>query len=204
MEKELIRQAMKLALMEEEAARQKQMEEEMEKWKREKEAKLAVLEAEAEAEEEEEEEEEDPLLYRRGGTLAGTEEKKEKRGESSSGFASPEKTERAVEWVASFFLATDREVELIVPKAEREAVEKELEQEESPMCRKAREHEEQLEWQLRLTREKKRRLEMADRMETELRVAEERLGKIGKNIEEGKKIDTLTQSMTIVQTTQQL
>ncbi|GBG62852.1 hypothetical protein CBR_g32435 [Chara braunii] len=105
--RELIKQAKKLALLEEAAAKKRQTEEELEKWKKEHEEKLAAVKPEVEGEEEEVEAE---ALVRR-------------RGEASSSSAPPEEVEKVIkEWVATLSLGEDKEAELMVPQAEREAV----------------------------------------------------------------------------------
>ncbi|GBG83863.1 hypothetical protein CBR_g37660 [Chara braunii] len=146
--KELIMQAKKLALLEEQAVKKKKLEEEMEILRKEEEEKLKAVE-------EEEEEEEIPL------------ERNVKRRETgeSSGTKEEEKRLKKVvsEWVANLSLGEEEEAMLHVPRAKQEAVNpsvmRELQAEENPLRRQTMDEEKRLEWKLRLTREKRRRLE---------------------------------------------
>ncbi|GBG86435.1 hypothetical protein CBR_g41432 [Chara braunii] len=193
MEKEFIKQAKMLALLEEQAAKKKQMEEELERWK-EQEENLAAVEAEVEEDEEiaeDKETEEEEALTRR-------------RGEASSSRAPPEEEERAAkEWVAHLLLGEEREVELMIPQAERAAVTKELEGEVDPLRRQEKEQEKQLGWKLTLAQERIRRLEVAKKMERRIKAVETRMGKIGEETELGQKLHTLTHSVNSLLTAQQ-
>ncbi|GBG66820.1 hypothetical protein CBR_g70698 [Chara braunii] len=142
--KELIKQAKKLALLEELAAK-KELEEEMEKLKKEEEEKLNAVE------EEELGVEEEVPLERRTRT---------ERGESSGTNHGDQWMEKNIsEWVANLSLGEEEEVMLYVPRAEQEAVVKVLEGEEDPLRRQTLEEEKKLEWKLRLARENRQRLD---------------------------------------------
>ncbi|GBG66908.1 hypothetical protein CBR_g72663 [Chara braunii] len=155
---ELIKQAKKLALMEEQATKKKKLEE-MEKLKKEKEEKLKAVE-----EEEVEVEEEVPLDKRT----------RTERGESSGTKQDDQWMEKKItEWVANLSLGEEEEAMLYVPKAEQEAVVKELEDEQDPLRRQTIEEEKKLEWKLRLAREKRQRLDAANKVAKELEVVEE-------------------------------
>ncbi|GBG74080.1 hypothetical protein CBR_g17791 [Chara braunii] len=133
--KELIKQAKKLALQVEQAAKRKKLGEEMERLKKEEEEKMKAVEEE----EIEEEKEEEPLIRRSAG----------QRGESKKVF----------EWVANLSLGEEEEAMLYVPREEKEAVIRELEEEEDPLMRQTIEDEKKLQRKLRLTTEKKRRMD---------------------------------------------
>ncbi|GBG88087.1 hypothetical protein CBR_g46458 [Chara braunii] len=155
--KELIKQAKKLALLEEQATKKKKVEEEMERLKKEEEEKFKAVE-------EEEVEEEVPLERN----------VKRERGESSGTKKEEQWMEKKVsEWVAKLSLGEEDEAMLYVPRTEQEAVMRELQAEEDPLCRATMEEEKRLEWKLRLTRERRQRLEAADKMEKELRVQDD-------------------------------
>ncbi|GBG76397.1 hypothetical protein CBR_g22144 [Chara braunii] len=157
--KKLIKQAKKLALLEEQAAKKKKLKEEMEKLKKEEEKKLKAVEKE------EVEVEEEVPLERRTRT---------KKGESSGTKQGDQWMEKKIsEWVANLSLGDEEEAMLYVTRAEQEAVVKELEEEEDPLHRQTIEEEKKLEWKLRLAREKKQRLDATDRVAKELRVVEE-------------------------------
>ncbi|GBG74779.1 hypothetical protein CBR_g19291 [Chara braunii] len=181
--RELIRQAKMLALLEEQEAKKRQMEEEMERWKKEQEEeKMAVIQAEEEEEKEEveEEEEERPLERRRGG------------GSTSK---DAEIAERAQEWAAHLKLGEDQEAEMAVPEEEREAARRQIEAERDPIKRGAKEEEQRMAWRYRLSQERVRRLEAAERAGKDLRAAEVRMGKIRAETELATKLDTLIQSV---------
>ncbi|GBG91448.1 hypothetical protein CBR_g52403 [Chara braunii] len=156
--RELVKQAKKLALLEEQAKKRKQLEEEMERLKKEEKEKLKVVE------EEEEVEEEVPLVRK----------VTRERGESSGTKTEDQRMDKKVsEWVANLLLGEDEEAMLYVPRAEQEAVVKELEAEENPLHHQTIEEEKKLEWKLRLTREKRQRMEAVNKMAKELTVVEE-------------------------------
>ncbi|GBG73491.1 hypothetical protein CBR_g16832 [Chara braunii] len=142
--KELIRQAKKLALLEEQAAKRKKLEEEMERLKKEDEEKMKAVD-----EEEIEEEKEEESLIRRS-----TREKGESSGTKKESWIEKKVFER----VANLSLGEEEDVMLYVPREEQEAVVKELEAEEDPLRCQTIEEEKNLQWKLRLTREKKRRM----------------------------------------------
>ncbi|GBG75810.1 hypothetical protein CBR_g21055 [Chara braunii] len=160
--RELIKQAKMLALPEAQEAKKKQMEEEL---KREQEEKMAAIREEVEKNEEEGEEivEEEESLERR-------------RGEASTS-KEIEIARIAQEWAAHLELGKDREVEMAIPQEEREAARRQIEAERDPVRRKAKEEEQQIAWRYRLSQERVRRLEVADRAEKDLKAAETRLGK---------------------------
>ncbi|GBG86060.1 hypothetical protein CBR_g40961 [Chara braunii] len=145
--KEVVKQTKKLALLQEQAAKRKQLEEEMEKLKKEEEEKMkAVYEEE---EEEKKAEEEEPLIRRTT----------RERGESSGTRKEDPWIEKVSEWVANLSLGETEEAMLYVPREEQEAVIKEIEVEADPLKRQTIEEDKQSEWKLRLTREKKKRIE---------------------------------------------
>ncbi|GBG66608.1 hypothetical protein CBR_g64880 [Chara braunii] len=178
--RELIRQAKMLALLEEQEAKKRQMEEEMERWK-EQEEKMAAIQAEEEKEKEEvEEEEERPLERRRGG------------GSTSK---DAEIVERAQEWAAHLELGEDQEAKMAVPEEEREAARRQIEAERDPVKRVAKEEEQRMASRYRLSQERVRRLEAAERADKDLRAVEVRMGKIRAETELATKLDTLIQSV---------
>ncbi|GBG71044.1 hypothetical protein CBR_g8343 [Chara braunii] len=140
-------EAKKKALMEEHAAKLKKIEEEMarekERLKKDEEEKLKVVE-------EEEEVEEHPLERRRAGG----------RRESSS-IKEDQMKKKITEWVAGLSLGEEEEALMYVPREEQEAAMKEWDAEEDPLKRQAIEDEKRMEWKFRLTRERKRRMEVA-------------------------------------------
>ncbi|GBG58641.1 hypothetical protein CBR_g40 [Chara braunii] len=155
-EKELLKHAKLKAIAEEQAAKKKKLEEEMRRLVQEEEEKRRVVEEEAAAKEEVEEE---PLEKRR----------KDARGESSGITAEDKWMEKKIsEWVANLSLGEDEEALLYVPQEEREAFARELEVMEDPLDRQTTEDEKRSEWKLRLTREKKRRREEANRIAREV------------------------------------
>ncbi|GBG85112.1 hypothetical protein CBR_g39679 [Chara braunii] len=167
-------------MMEEEMERSKKEQEEMERRKKEQEEKMAAIQAEEEEEKEEvEEEEEERLLERR-------------RGGSTSKEA--EIAERAQEWAAHLKLGEDQEAEMAVPEEEREAARRQIEAERDPVKRGAKE-EQRMAWRHRLSQERIRRLEAAERADKDLRAAKVRMGKIRVEIELATKLDTLIQSV---------
>ncbi|GBG79428.1 hypothetical protein CBR_g29575 [Chara braunii] len=131
--KELIKQAKKLALQEEQAAKRKKLEEEMERLKKEEEEKMKEVEEE---EIEEEEEKEEPLLKRSA----------EQRGETSGTKKEESWLEKKLsEWVANLSLGEEEEAMLYVPPEEKEAVIREWEAEKDPLRRQTIEEEKKLE-----------------------------------------------------------
>ncbi|GBG89011.1 hypothetical protein CBR_g48620 [Chara braunii] len=179
--RELIRQAKMLALLEEQEAKKRQMEEEMERWKKEQEEKMAAIQVEEEEEKEEvEEEEERPLERRRGGGSTSKE---------------VEIAERAQEWAAHLKLGEDKEAEMAVPEEETEAARRQIEAERDPVKRGAKEEEQRMAWRYRLSQERVRRLEAAERADKDLRASEVRMGKIRAETELATKSDTLIQSV---------
>ncbi|GBG83694.1 hypothetical protein CBR_g37495 [Chara braunii] len=114
------------------------------------------------------------------------------RGESSGASAEKEEVGRMIEeWAAKLEIGKEQKARLLVPQAEKEAVQKELDAVESPLQKKAMEQEKMLEWKLRLATEKTRRLQAAEKAEKELRVAEESLGKLPEWADINQKLDTL-------------
>ncbi|GBG59294.1 hypothetical protein CBR_g32307 [Chara braunii] len=178
--RELIRQAKMLALLEEQEAKKRQMEEEMERWKKEQEEKMAAIQAEEGKKKEAEEEEERPLERRRGGGNTSKE---------------AEIAERAQEWAAHLKLGEDQEAEMAVPEKEKEAARRQIEAERDPVKRGAKEEEQRMAWRYRLSQERVRRLEAAERADKDLRAAEVRMGKIRAETELATKLDTLIQSV---------
>ncbi|GBG88354.1 hypothetical protein CBR_g47052 [Chara braunii] len=168
--RELIKQAKMLALLEEQEAKKKQMEEELKKWTKEQEEKMAAIQADVEKKEEEEKqvEEEVPLERTRGGASTSKDEEIEKTTQ---------------EWTAHLELGEDKEAEMAIPQAEREAARRELEAERDPMRRKVKKEEQQRAWKCRLSQERVRRLEAAERAEKNLKAAETRMGKTGEETE---------------------
>ncbi|GBG74844.1 hypothetical protein CBR_g19356 [Chara braunii] len=165
-EEELLKQAKLKTIEEEQAAKKKRLEEEMLRFQKEK---MIMLEREEEerrraaegkaAAEEEEEEEEEPLERRRG----------EQRGEASGTKEEDRWREKKIsEWVANLSLGEDEEAQLYVPQEEREAFARALELIEDPLERQATEDEKKLERKLKMTREKKRRREEANRIAGEV------------------------------------
>ncbi|GBG74390.1 hypothetical protein CBR_g18801 [Chara braunii] len=178
--RELIKQAKMLALLKEQEATKKQMEEEL---KRDQEEKMAAIREEVEKEEEEGEEiveEEEPLERRRGEASTSKE---------------IEIARIAQEWATHLELGEDREAEMAIPQEEREAARRQIEAERDLLRRKAKEEEQQMAWRYRLSQERVRRLQAADRAEKDLKAAETRLGKIRKETEIATKLNTLTQSL---------
>ncbi|GBG68224.1 hypothetical protein CBR_g2775 [Chara braunii] len=178
--RELIKQAKMLALLEEQEAKKRQMEVELKKWTEEQEEKMAAIQAKVEKEENEKQVEEVPLERRR--VEASTRKEQE-----------IEKTTK--EWTTHLELGEDREAELAIPQEEREAARKELEAERDPIRRRAKEEEQQRAWKWRLSQEKVRRLEAAERAERDLKAVEARMGKIRAETELATKVDTPTQSV---------
>ncbi|GBG85020.1 hypothetical protein CBR_g39484 [Chara braunii] len=154
--KELIRQAKKLVVQEEQAAKKKKLEEEMERLKEEE--KMKEVE---EKKIEEEEAKEEPQLKRSA----------EKRGETSGTKKDASWLETKVsKWVANLSLGEEEEAMLYVPLGKKEAVIGEWEAEKDPLRRQTIEEEKKLEWKLCLTREKKKRMEEANKVARELEV----------------------------------
>ncbi|GBG77112.1 hypothetical protein CBR_g23437 [Chara braunii] len=147
--RELIKQAKILALLEAQEAKKRQMEEELKKWT-EQEEKMAFIQAEVEKEEEQEKqvEEEVPLERRRVEQVRVSKEEE------------IEKTTQ--EWTAHLELGEDREVELAIPQAEREAARRELEAERDSVMRKAEEEQQQRAWKWHLSQERVRLSILAD------------------------------------------
>ncbi|GBG91721.1 hypothetical protein CBR_g53535 [Chara braunii] len=107
------------------------------------------------------------------------------------------------EWVANLVLGEEEEVMLLVPQAEREAFVRELEAEEDPLRRQAKDEEKRLEWKLRLVRERRWRLEAVHRMERELRAVEERMGQLRAEADLHRKIELLSHIMDVILKVQQ-
>ncbi|GBG59773.1 hypothetical protein CBR_g54876 [Chara braunii] len=139
-------------------AKKRQVEEEMREWTQEQKEKMAAIQVKVEKEEEEE-----PLERRRGEASTSKEEQIEKLTQ---------------EWTAHLELGEDREAEVAIPQAEREPARRELGAERDPARRKAKEGEQQRAWKWRMSQEKVRRLEAAERAERDLKAAETRMGKI--------------------------
>ncbi|GBG77373.1 hypothetical protein CBR_g23704 [Chara braunii] len=160
--KEVVKQAKKLALLEEQAAKRK-LEEELERVKKEEEEKLKAVEEEEE--EEKKTEEEVPLLrkiIRDRGESNGTKKEED-----------PWLEKKVFEWVANLSLGEDEEAMMYVPRGEQEAVVKEWEAEEDPLKRQNIEEEKKLEWKLRLTREKKKRMKEPSKAAKELKAVKQ-------------------------------
>ncbi|GBG88131.1 hypothetical protein CBR_g46620 [Chara braunii] len=184
----------KLALLEEQSTKKRELEEEMKLLLKEQEEKTAAVEKEEEDDEEEEVPEASLERMTRGVI--------EERGESSGSALEVEVGKMVGEWASKMEIGEEREAELLVPQAEREAGQRELEAYESPLQKKASEQEKMLEWKLRLATEKKIRLQAAEE-EKKLRVAEESLGNLPKEAGINQKSDTITQTMTAVLKAQQ-
>ncbi|GBG89039.1 hypothetical protein CBR_g48647 [Chara braunii] len=155
--KEVVKQAKKLSLLQEQAVKKKKLEEELKRLKEEEEK----LKAEEEKEEEEEKkvEKELPLIRR----------SIRERGETSGTKKEDSSLEKKVfEWVANVSLGEEEKPMLYVPREEQEAVVKELEAEEDPLKQQTIEEEKKLLWKLRLTRERKKRMEAASKAAKEL------------------------------------
>ncbi|GBG76404.1 hypothetical protein CBR_g22152 [Chara braunii] len=156
-QREVVKQAKKLALLQEKAAKRKKLEEELERVKKEEEKMKSV---DAEEEEEEKKVEEEVPLTRRSirdsGETSGTKKK------------ATWLEKKVSEWVANLSLGEEEEVMLYFPREEQEAVVKELEVEEDPLKRQTIEDEKELEWKLRLTRERKKNVEAASKAVKEL------------------------------------
>ncbi|GBG68802.1 hypothetical protein CBR_g3342 [Chara braunii] len=150
--KEVVKQAKKLALLQKQAAKRKELKEELERVKKEEEENMKVVDAEEEEEEEKKVEEEVSLIRRSIRDI----------GETSGTKKEDSWLEKKVsEWVANLSLGEEAEVMLYLPREEQEAVVKELEAEEDPLKWQTIEEEKKLEWKLRLTRERKKRMEAA-------------------------------------------
>ncbi|GBG92959.1 hypothetical protein CBR_g57928 [Chara braunii] len=122
------KEAKKLALLEERVAKKRELKEEMERLLKEQEEKIVVVEKE----EEEEEEVSETALKRmaRGVT--------KERGESSGTSTEKEEVGRITgEWASRLEIGEEQEARLLVPQVEKEAVQRELEEEESPLHRRA-------------------------------------------------------------------
>ncbi|GBG78572.1 hypothetical protein CBR_g27796 [Chara braunii] len=152
--KELLKQAKLKAIAEEQAAKKKKLEEEMMRLQKEEEKKRRVAEEE---EAEEEEALEEGLLRRR------TRERGQRSGTKEEHMWMEKKI---FEWVANLSLGEDEEAMLYVPQEEKEAVVRELEAIEDPLDRQMLEDEKRLEWKLLLAREKKRRREEANQIQS--------------------------------------
>ncbi|GBG66874.1 hypothetical protein CBR_g72630 [Chara braunii] len=127
---ELEKKAKKVALLAEKAKKEKELEEELKRLQKEKEEVAAVVDEE---EEEEEEEVQVPLQKN---------VRTEERGESNGKTERDKRIEKKVnEWVANVVLGEEEEPMLIVPRAKGEAVIRELEKEEDPLCRQVKEEE---------------------------------------------------------------
>ncbi|GBG65881.1 hypothetical protein CBR_g54172 [Chara braunii] len=127
----------------------------MERLLKEEEKKMKVVE-----EEKVEEEEKEESLLRRSA---------EQRGESSGTKKGDSWMEKKIsECVANLSMGEEEEAMLYVPPEEKEAVIREWEAEKDPLRRQAIEEEEKLQWKLRLTTEKKRRMDEASKMAREM------------------------------------
>ncbi|GBG69711.1 hypothetical protein CBR_g4542 [Chara braunii] len=186
--KELEKKAKKVALLAKKAKKEKELEEELKRLQKEKEAAATAVE-------EEEEEVEVPLQK-----PVRTEE----RGESSGAREREANMEKMVtEWVANPARGEEEETLLLVPQAEREAVEQELRSEADPLRRQTKVDEKMLEWKLRLARERTRQLEAAKKIEGELRAAEEQQGQLGAQVDLNRKVELLSQNADVMLRAQQ-
>ncbi|GBG65831.1 hypothetical protein CBR_g53803 [Chara braunii] len=156
-EKELLKQAKLKVIAKEQVTKKKKLEEEMRRLEQEEGEKRRA--AEEEAATEEEEVECVPLDRRR----------REARGESSGTKGEDAWMAKKIsEWVTNLSLGEDEEALMYVPREEREAFARELEAMEDPLDRQTAEDEKRLEWKLRLTKERKRRREEANRVAREV------------------------------------
>ncbi|GBG91230.1 hypothetical protein CBR_g52112 [Chara braunii] len=150
--KELLQQAKLKIIAEEQAAKKKKLEEEIRRVQQEEEDKMRAAVKEEEIEEEQLEEEEHALERRRMG----------ERGASSGTKQDDMWVEKKIsKWVA-------QEVMLYVPQEEKEAAPREIEAVSDPLECQTIENEKKLEWKLHLAREKKKRMEEANRMAREV------------------------------------
>ncbi|GBG42147.1 hypothetical protein CBR_g76242 [Chara braunii] len=147
-------EAKKKALIEEQVAKLKKIEEERarerERLRKEQEEKLKAVE------EEEEVEEQPPERRRRG------------QGGESRGTKEDQMEKKITEWVAGLSLGEEEEALMYVPREEQEAVMREWDAEEDPLKRQAIEDEKRMEWKFRLTRERKKRMQVASQAAKEL------------------------------------
>ncbi|GBG77239.1 hypothetical protein CBR_g23567 [Chara braunii] len=185
---ELEKKAKKVALLAEKAKKAKELEEELKRLYKEKEVAASV-------EEEEEEEEEIPLERN---------VRREERGESSGTKRADTRLQKTVkDWVANLLLGEEEKVMLYVPQAEREVVLQEIHAEENPLRRQAVDEEKRLEWKLRLTRERRMRMEAADEMEKRLNEAAERGGRLDETADLNTQIGLLSQNVEVIWSVQQ-
>ncbi|GBG63980.1 hypothetical protein CBR_g40223 [Chara braunii] len=159
-EKELVKQATKIALQQEQAAKMNKLQEEMERVKKEEEEKMKVVDTEEVEEEKEKqaEAEEIPPIRR----------SVREKGESSGTKGDPWIEKKVTEWVANLSLGETEEAMLYVPLDEQETVIKKIEAEADPLKSQMIVEEKKLEWRLRLIRENKRRMEEAEKVAREL------------------------------------
>ncbi|GBG65060.1 hypothetical protein CBR_g49132 [Chara braunii] len=107
------------------------------------------------------------------------------------------------EWVPNLALGEEEEAMLFVPQVDRAAVVTDLQAEEDPLRRHAKDEEKRLEWKLRLARERTRRVEAADNVEKELRVVEEQQGQLATQVDLQRKIELMSQNMDVMLRAQQ-
>ncbi|GBG92096.1 hypothetical protein CBR_g54351 [Chara braunii] len=158
--KELLEQAKLKIIAEEQVAKKKWLEEEMRRVQQEEEEKMRAAVEEEGVEEEEEPKEEEQALERR--RMGG-------RGERSGTKGDVLWVEKKIsEWVANLSLGEDEEAMLYVPPKEKEGAAREIKAASDPLKCQTIENEKKLEWKLRLAREKKRRMEEANRMAREV------------------------------------
>ncbi|GBG80049.1 hypothetical protein CBR_g30415 [Chara braunii] len=156
--KELLRQAKMKIIAEEQAAKKKKLEEEMQRLQQEEDERMkAAVEEEIEE-------------RRRSRKKSPSEEEEWGKEEKSNGTKEddPWVEKRISQWVANLSLGEDEEVMLYIPQEEKETAIREIELTSDPLERQAIENETRLDWKLRLTREKKRRTEEANRMAREV------------------------------------
>ncbi|GBG73429.1 hypothetical protein CBR_g16145 [Chara braunii] len=138
------KEAKKKVLLDEQAAKKKKIEEEMarkmERLKKEEE-KLRAVEAEEEVEEQ-------PLERRRTG----------QRGESSGAKEDPLE-KKITKWVANLSLGEKEAALMYVPREEQEAAMKDWDAQEDLLKRQTIEDEKRMKWNLRLMRERKKRVD---------------------------------------------
>ncbi|GBG76653.1 hypothetical protein CBR_g22869 [Chara braunii] len=184
--KELVKQAKKIALQQEQAAKMKKLQEEMEKVKEEEENMKVVDREEVEEEKEKQAEAEEIPLIRRS---------VRERGESSGTKGDPWIEKKVTEWVANLSLGETEEAMLYVPLDEQEAVIKEIEAEADPLKRQTIEEEKKLEWRLPLTREKKRRMEEAEKVARELQEVKQQRAQLEAQADIQGKMDVMARNI---------
>ncbi|GBG73445.1 hypothetical protein CBR_g16160 [Chara braunii] len=184
--REVVKQAKKLVLLEEQAAKKKKLEEELERPKEEEERLKAM---EAEEEDEKKAEEEVPLFrksFRDRGESSGT-----KQGD-------PWLEKKVSEWVANLSLGEEEAAMLYVPRAEQEAIIRELEAEGDPLKRQTIEEQKTLKWKLHLTRENKKRMEEASKAIKALEVVKEQKAQMEAQSEWQGKMEVMARNIELI------